>query len=96
MGSGHFADEGFGKASYFRNLEIVVNNNTFEPVQEVDVVEVAPDYKFYNIKKMFRDDWGTYLFYGGPEFDRMHSGVAFLVLSSVSFYLSVIFFFLII
>ncbi|KAG7559578.1 hypothetical protein ISN45_Aa05g011710, partial [Arabidopsis thaliana x Arabidopsis arenosa] len=31
MGSGRFSDEGFGKVSYFRNLEIV-DNNIFKSV----------------------------------------------------------------
>lgn len=95
MGSGRFADEGFGKSSYFRNMEIVVTNNTFEPVQEV--VLLAPDYEFYNIKKIFRDDWGTYIFYGGPGFSRTHShsGVTSLVLNWFSFYLSFMIFLII-
>ncbi|CAL9248743.1 unnamed protein product [Arabidopsis halleri] len=90
MGSGHFSDEGFGKVGYFRNLEII-DNNRFQPVQDITVK--ATDRKFYDIKDMFRDDWGTYFFYGGPG--RMHSGVSSLALSSFFFYFSFIIFFII-
>ncbi|KAG7558675.1 Neprosin [Arabidopsis thaliana x Arabidopsis arenosa] len=90
MGSGRFYDEGFGKVSYFRNLEIV-DNNRFKPVEDVSIK--VDDPKFYNIRAMFRDDWGRYIFYGGPG--RMHSGVSSLALSSFFFYFSFIIFFII-
>ncbi|EOA26182.1 hypothetical protein CARUB_v10019620mg, partial [Capsella rubella] len=69
MGSGHFPDEGFGKVSYIRNLEIF-DNNRFQPVQDVEVKLTDTDPRFYNIKDMFRDDWGTYIFFGGPGFSQ--------------------------
>ncbi|KAL9298768.1 putative neprosin [Arabidopsis thaliana] len=90
MGSGRFSDGGFRKVSYFRNLEIV-DNNRFKSVRDVGVL--VDDPKFYNIRAMFRDDWGSYILYGGP--DRMHSGVSFLALSSFIFYFSFIIFIII-
>ncbi|TQD73976.1 hypothetical protein C1H46_040493 [Malus baccata] len=33
MGSGHFAEDGFGKASYFRNLEIVDSDNSLSSLK---------------------------------------------------------------
>ncbi|CAE6066045.1 unnamed protein product [Arabidopsis arenosa] len=71
MGSGHFPDEGFGRVGYVRNLEIVDNNNEFQPVH---IKVIATDPKFYTIKNMTGDDWGTYLFYGGSGFSQIHSG----------------------
>ena len=91
MGSGHFPDEGFDKVSYIRNLEIVDNNNEFQPVQDIKVI--ATDPKFYTIKSFSGDDWGTYLFYGGSGFSQVHSGVSSLALSSFYYYFSFIFFF---
>lgn len=45
MGSGHFTAEGFGKACYFRNLEIVGSNN-FQPVQSL---KTNVDSKYYDV-----------------------------------------------
>jgi len=90
MGSGRFSDGGFRKVSYFHNLEIV-DNNRFKSVRDVGVL--VDDPKFYNIRAMFRDDWGSYILYGGP--DHMHSGVSFLALSSLIFYFSFIIFIII-
>ncbi|CBI23459.3 unnamed protein product, partial [Vitis vinifera] len=35
MGSGHFAGEGFGKASYFRNLQVVDWDNSLIPLSNL-------------------------------------------------------------
>ncbi|KAG2693895.1 hypothetical protein I3843_08G111800 [Carya illinoinensis] len=64
MGSGHFADEGFGKASYFRNLEIVDADNSLSSVQ--DITTLAENTNCYNIKSSYNNQWGTYFYYGGP------------------------------
>ncbi|KAF5441974.1 hypothetical protein F2P56_037068 [Juglans regia] len=64
MGSGHFADEGFGKASYFRNLEIVDADNSLSSVQ--DISTLAENTNCYNIKSSYNNQWGTYFYYGGP------------------------------
>ena len=37
MGSGHLLDEGFGKVSYFHNLEIVDNHNILQAAQDIEV-----------------------------------------------------------
>lgn len=64
MGSGHFAEDGFGKASYFRNLEIVDSDNSLSSVR--DVSTLAENTNCYNIKSSYNNDWGTYFYYGGP------------------------------
>ncbi|KAB1202521.1 hypothetical protein CJ030_MR8G022036 [Morella rubra] len=64
MGSGHFPDEGFAKASYFRNLEIVDADNSLSSVQ--DISTLAENTNCYNIKSAYNNQWGTYFYYGGP------------------------------
>ncbi|CAN8300494.1 unnamed protein product [Cochlearia groenlandica] len=67
MGSGHFPDEGFGKASYFRNLEIVDSDNSLVPVRNVKIL--AENTECYDIKSSYSNEWGTYFYYGGPGFN---------------------------
>ncbi|XP_062178268.1 protein neprosin [Alnus glutinosa] len=64
MGSGHFSDEGFGKASYFRNLEIVDADNSLSSVQEISTL--AENTRCYNIRSSNNNQWGTHFYYGGP------------------------------
>ncbi|KAL5566834.1 hypothetical protein UlMin_029998 [Ulmus minor] len=64
MGSGHFAEDGFGKASYFRNLEIVDSDNSLSSVREISTL--AENTNCYNIKSFYNNAWGTYFYYGGP------------------------------
>ncbi|XVF06472.1 hypothetical protein REPUB_Repub06bG0051100 [Reevesia pubescens] len=64
MGSGHFADDGFGKSSYFRNLEVVDIDNSLSSVH--DISTLAENTNCYNIKSYYNNEWGTYFYYGGP------------------------------
>ncbi|KAJ9179982.1 hypothetical protein P3X46_008291 [Hevea brasiliensis] len=64
MGSGHFAEDGFGKASYFRNLEIVDSDNSLSSAQAISIL--AENTNCYNIKSSYNNEWGTYFYYGGP------------------------------
>ncbi|KAJ6757439.1 PROTEIN putative (DUF239)-RELATED-RELATED [Salix koriyanagi] len=64
MGSGHFAEDGFGKASYFRNLEIVDSDNSLSSVQSISAL--AENTNCYNIKSSYNNEWGTHFYYGGP------------------------------
>ncbi|GAB4855803.1 hypothetical protein Ancab_024448 [Ancistrocladus abbreviatus] len=64
MGSGHFAEEGFGKSSYFRNLEIVDSDNSLGSVQNIQIL--AENSNCYNIQSSYGNDWGTHFYYGGP------------------------------
>lgn len=64
MGSGHFAEDGFGKASYFRNLEIVDSDNSLSSAH--DISTLAENTNCYNIKSSSNNEWGTYFYYGGP------------------------------
>ncbi|XP_010415738.1 PREDICTED: uncharacterized protein LOC104701696 isoform X1 [Camelina sativa] len=64
MGSGHFAGEGFGKASYFRNLQIVDWDNTLIPASNLKMLADHPN--CYDIRGGTNRVWGNYFYYGGP------------------------------
>ncbi|XP_075496248.1 protein neprosin-like isoform X2 [Primulina tabacum] len=64
MGSGQFAQDGFGKASYFRNLEIVDSDNSLTTAQDISVL--AENSNCYNILSSHNSEWGTHFYYGGP------------------------------
>ncbi|XP_038703497.1 uncharacterized protein LOC119999813 [Tripterygium wilfordii] len=64
MGSGHFAGEGFGKASYFRNLQVVDWDNNLIPLSNLKVLADHPH--CYDIQGGINRVWGNYFYYGGP------------------------------
>ncbi|KAJ9176352.1 hypothetical protein P3X46_011672 [Hevea brasiliensis] len=64
MGSGHFAGEGFGKASYFRNLQVVDWDNNLIPLSNLKVL--ADHSNCYDIQGGINRVWGNYFYYGGP------------------------------
>ncbi|KAJ6800875.1 uncharacterized protein M6B38_202430 [Iris pallida] len=64
MGSGHFAREGFGRASYFRNLQVVDWDNSLLPVSNLRVLADHPD--CYDVQGGINSVWGNYFYYGGP------------------------------
>ncbi|KAI3733477.1 hypothetical protein L6452_12920 [Arctium lappa] len=64
MGSGHFPDEGFGKASYIKNIEVVDEKNTLNEASNVNVYAEKPN--CYDVTSGFIHDWGNYIYFGGP------------------------------
>ncbi|GER56024.1 hypothetical protein STAS_33729 [Striga asiatica] len=64
MGSGHFAEEGFGKASYFRNLQVVDWDNNLIPISNLHVLADHPN--CYDVRGGINRVWGNYFYYGGP------------------------------
>ncbi|WOL08874.1 hypothetical protein Cni_G17627 [Canna indica] len=64
MGSGHFPEEGFGKASYFRNIQIVDGSNNLRAPMEVGTFTERPS--CYDVQNGNNEDWGHYFYYGGP------------------------------
>ncbi|CAO2186520.1 unnamed protein product [Urochloa humidicola] len=68
MGSGRFADEGFGRASYFRNLETVDADNSLAEVPLDAIQTLAENAACYDIRKDYDGGrgWGTHFYYGGP------------------------------
>jgi hypothetical protein len=64
MGSGHFSEEGFRKAAYFRNLQVVDWDNNLLPLSNIH--QLADHSNCYDIKEGRNNVWGTYFYYGGP------------------------------
>ncbi|KAJ7956207.1 Protein of Unknown Function (DUF239) [Quillaja saponaria] len=64
MGSGHFAEEGFRKASYFRNLQAVDWDNNLLPLTNLH--QLADHSNCYDIRQGRNNVWGTYFYFGGP------------------------------
>ena len=64
MGSGHFPGEGFSKASYFRNLQVVDGSNQLRVPK--DVKTFTEQSNCYNVQTGKNGQWGTYFYYGGP------------------------------
>lgn len=65
MGSGHFPGEGFGKASYIRNIQVVDSSNYLRQASGLGFI-INPSPSCYNVQSGTSNDWGTYIFYGGP------------------------------
>lgn len=64
MGSGHFAEEGFSRASYFRNIEVVDWDNSLIPLTNIKLLSDRPE--CYDIQGGTNNKWGNYFYYGGP------------------------------
>ncbi|WVZ49418.1 hypothetical protein U9M48_000783, partial [Paspalum notatum var. saurae] len=65
MGSGHFPKEGFGKASYIRNIQVVDSSNTLQSPSGLDLLATRPN--CYNVQNDGAGtNFGTYIYYGGP------------------------------
>ncbi|CAL4982599.1 unnamed protein product [Urochloa decumbens] len=65
MGSGHFPSEGFGKASYIRNIQTVDSSNTLSSANGLSLINPTPN--CYNVQTgTSSSNWRTYMFYGGP------------------------------
>ncbi|CDP21017.1 unnamed protein product [Coffea canephora] len=64
MGSGHFAEEQAGGASYFKNLQVVDQSNALVPPGDIKAVATKPN--CYNIVPGKSDDAGDYFYFGGP------------------------------
>ncbi|KAF7838300.1 putative neprosin [Senna tora] len=64
MGSGQFAEGGYRKAAYFRNLQVVDWDNSLLPLTNIH--QLADHSNCYDIKLGTNHVWGTYFYYGGP------------------------------
>jgi hypothetical protein len=60
MGSGHFPEEGAGKASYVSNIQVASSPNALEPATDIQLV--AETANCYGVQK----DGSNGFFYGGP------------------------------
>ncbi|PWA33746.1 hypothetical protein CTI12_AA624730 [Artemisia annua] len=64
MGSGQFPQEGFSKASYFRNIEIVDDSNNLRDPKDMNTFTEQPN--CYDIQTGNNGNWGNHFYYGGP------------------------------
>ncbi|CAL5017444.1 unnamed protein product [Urochloa decumbens] len=65
MGSGHFPEEGFGKACYIRTIQVVDSSNHLKSPKGVGLIAGNPN--FYRVTSGVSSNiWGTYIFFGGP------------------------------
>ncbi|KAI4385340.1 hypothetical protein MLD38_003380 [Melastoma candidum] len=64
MGSGHFPEEGFGKSSYFRNIQVVDRSNELKSPGKLGTFTERPG--CYGVQTGTNADWGHYFYYGGP------------------------------
>ncbi|PQM33088.1 uncharacterized protein Pyn_04693 [Prunus yedoensis var. nudiflora] len=64
MGSGRFPEEGFGKASYFRNIQVVDSSNNLKAPKGLGTFTEQSN--CYDVQTGSNGDWGHYFYYGGP------------------------------
>ena len=64
MGSGHFSKEGFGKASYFKNIQIVDGSNNLRVPKGIDTFTEQSN--CYDVQIGKGGNWGSYFYFGGP------------------------------
>ena len=68
MGSGHFPSEGFGKSSYFRNIQVMNDTRQFFKPDMKDLVPYATHSLCYDVS-LANDNkvsYGTHFYFGGP------------------------------
>ncbi|GLT69271.1 hypothetical protein SLA2020_414330 [Shorea laevis] len=69
MGSGHFPSEGFGKASYFRNLQYMDGSGKFNDAKKgLTKIETKPSCYYVQIADNKNGAYGTHFYYGGPGY----------------------------
>lgn len=64
MGNGHFPEEGFEKASFFKGIQVVNEDNQLVPPS--DIATYTDQSNCYNVKSGSSSSWGNYFYYGGP------------------------------
>ena len=76
MGSGHFPNEGYGKASYFQNIQYVDSKGNFIDAEVERLVPDATKPSCYNIdvQNDRSGGSGTHFYFGGPGYseDKNH------------------------
>lgn len=70
MGSGHFViGRGFGRAAFIKKMKVAVTEqNVYIDLPDPDFSSDHPN--CYNVKGGFIKDWGSYLYYGGPGYNK--------------------------
>lgn len=68
MGSGHFPREGFGKASFFRNLQYMDDSGVFKVPEKLIPYATKPLCYDVQVGQDTSSDSGTYFYFGGPGY----------------------------
>ncbi|KAM0930029.1 hypothetical protein ACQ4PT_001209 [Festuca glaucescens] len=66
IGSGHFASEGYGKASFMRNIQIVDENSKLVTPNEYKDRYGTSDTRKYSVDGYKVNKYGMHMYYGGP------------------------------
>jgi hypothetical protein len=66
IGSGHFASEGYGKAAFMRNIQIVDGNNKLVTPNKYKDLIGTTDIRKYIVYGYKVDNHGMHIYYGGP------------------------------
>ncbi|XBI32553.1 hypothetical protein VPH35_055991 [Triticum aestivum] len=66
IGSGHFASEGYGKAAFIKDIQIIDNDNKLVTPNEEKAIRGSSDVRKYTIGNYGVDDHGVHMYYGGP------------------------------
>ncbi|KAL1218364.1 hypothetical protein V5N11_028072 [Cardamine amara subsp. amara] len=64
MGSGRFAEQGWTKASYFNDIEIIDHNEIVKQPQ--GYYPLVTDANCYNLRSGIHQAVGLFFYYGGP------------------------------
>ncbi|KAL6567141.1 hypothetical protein OROMI_015545 [Orobanche minor] len=64
MGSGYFPEGDFGKASYFKSIQIVDSSNNLKSPKVLE--PFSEQSNCYDISAGHNKDWGHFFYYGGP------------------------------
>ncbi|XP_037419456.1 uncharacterized protein LOC119284436 [Triticum dicoccoides] len=64
MGSGHFPEEGLGKASHIKNIQVIDSSNNLKSPSDVGLI--VEQRNCYNVQSGISSDLGNYIYYGGP------------------------------
>lgn len=66
MGSGHFASEGYGKAAFMRNIQIVDKNNNHVTPNANKAHPGSSNLNKYTTEGYEVNKYGMHMYYGGP------------------------------
>ena len=68
MGSGHFPDEGFGKASFFSDMTYIDATGLIRDAEKLTTIASKPSCYDVKVVAAGKTGLGTHFFYGGPGY----------------------------
>nr|POF19540.1 hypothetical protein CFP56_48314 [Quercus suber] len=73
MGSGHFGNEGYGKASFFRNIGYMDNRGKFKDGEAQSLNTYATRPLCYNVivSNNTLGGFRTHIYFGGPGYSKL-------------------------